>query len=124
MGAERKQIPLRPFRDAFQASEQHLLAASCGRDQPDAHLHEPDVGFGSGADLRGVQTDLTPPAERQGKWGCHYRLLKKLERHINVLKGSNHQLDVIPVLILSLEEDGHQVRADAEMSSLVPENQG
>src|SRR5574337_1340960 len=121
---KRQQIHLGPFRDPFQASEQHLLAAACGRDQPDAYLHEPDVDFGGGADPRGVQTDLASAAERHGKWGRYHRLLETLERHVGILEGPYHQLDVVPVLLLRLKEEGLQVRADTEVSSLIPDDEG
>ena len=74
-----------------------------------------DVALGRRLHAVGVQQDLTAPAKRQ-TGGTHDDWhLGVPKRGGRALERANHQIDLVPVPFLRLEEHEHQIGADREI---------
>ena len=103
--------------------QRHLLGSAAGGNQTHAGLDEADVGFGGRLDAIGVQGDLASATERQPgrRDDDRHAGVTKAERRL--LERADHQVEVVPVLFLRLEEDQHQVGAGREVVRLVADDQ-
>ena len=99
------------LRRAVHGADQQLLRSAAGRNQSDADFNQPDVAFRGGLHAIAVQTDFAPAADGETGRRDDHGHRRELQSHGGVLEGAHHQVDLVPVALLRLEEQQHQVGA-------------
>ena len=113
----------RRIRQSLDAARQHLLGAAAGRNQADADLDQADVAFGGRLHAVAVQRDLASAAERQPGRADDDRHVRVAQRLRRSLKRADHQIDLVPVAFLRLEQQQHEVGAGGEVRRVVADDQ-
>ena len=70
-----------------------------------------------------MQRDLAAAAERQAGRRDDDRNVGVAQRHRRLLERADHQVELVPVLLLRLEQDQHQVGAGGEVRRLVADDE-
>ena len=89
----------------------------------DTDFNQADVGLRGCLHAVRVQDDLAAPANCQTGGRDNDRHVRVAQRHRGLLEGTDHQIDLVPILFLCFEQDEHQVCAGGEVNAVVAHDQ-
>ena len=104
-------------------AEQHLQAATTGRDDTHAHFHQADVELGVAHDPLTGHRHFAAAAQGQveGRRHCGERRIG--EHTARILQPPGHFFDQVELFVLGGVQHHHQVRPGTEMLALVTQHQ-
>ena len=114
---------IRSWRQVLHRPREHLLGSPARGNQSDANFDQAHVCFRARLHPVAVQRDLAAAAQRQPGGRDDDGHGRVLERHRGLLERAHHQVDFVPVALLRLEQQQHQVGAGREMLGVVANHQ-
>src|SRR5687767_14972736 len=121
---KRKRIRIaRVLWNQVERAQQQLLSATARGNNPDANLDQSDIRFRRGSHAVRVQHHLTTATEDHLKRRDDDRLRRVTQTHRRLLENSRHHVELVPVLFLCFHQHQHDVGADAEVWSLVSDDE-
>ena len=110
-------------RQVLDRARKHLLGAAAGGNETDADFHLAHVRLGCRLNAVAVNRDLAAAAERHARRRDDHRHVGEAKRLRRALEAANHQIDLVPVAFLRLEQQKHQVRADRKVRRVVADHE-
>ena len=100
-------------------AQHEFFGAAAPRDEPDAKLHESDVGLGVGNDFIGVKAHLTPATQGKLVWSNDDRDARVTQAHDGVLEHPNGVVQLVVLLFHGHHKDHAHIGTGAELCSFV-----
>ena len=116
-------LDARGFGRSIDRAKRHLFGASAARDETDSGLDQAHIKFGMGLAASSVKADFGASAEAHPIRRDDHRTRAELDRRRHSLKGTNSEIDLVPLALLRGEQQLHQVRADGEVRRIAGDDE-